>query len=193
MVDAFSLKLQRDNRKNALAVDPAKGKNWKKGCIFHRTVEMKQPHTITEPINILKTICFSLPFFSGGLHDWGILLVLSLEFQERKPQPFPTAQPIFTIYFISADKTATVYCNKANLCKRDGWRADLGEKFTRRQFPCIAGLRTEPVRLFFAHRQLRQQGFDNVKSLWRGRDGVWGREGEAFLQKSSPPPPPPFP
>ena len=67
MVDAFSLKLQRDNRKNALAVDPAKGKNWKKDCIFHRTVEMKQPHTITEPINILKTICFSLSFFSGGL------------------------------------------------------------------------------------------------------------------------------
>ena len=83
MVDAFSLKLQRDNRKNALAVDPAKGKNWKKGCIFHRTVELKQPHTITEPINILKTICFSLSFFSGGLHDWGILLVLSLELQEN--------------------------------------------------------------------------------------------------------------
>ena len=104
----------------------------------------------------------------------------------RKPQPFPTAQPIFTIYFISAAKTATVYCNKANICKRDGWRADLGEKFTRRQFPCIAGLRTETVRLFFAHRQLRQQGFDNVKSLWKGRDGVWGREGKAFLQKSFP-------
>ena len=30
MVDAFSLKLQRDNRKNALAVDPAKGKTGKK-------------------------------------------------------------------------------------------------------------------------------------------------------------------
>ena len=49
MVDAFFLKLQRDNRENVLAVDSAEGKNGEKGCIFHRTVEMKQPHTITEP------------------------------------------------------------------------------------------------------------------------------------------------
>ena len=34
MVDAFSLKLQRDNRKNALAVDPAKGKTGKKALFF---------------------------------------------------------------------------------------------------------------------------------------------------------------
>ena len=44
----FSLKLQRDNRKNALAVDPAKGKTGKKAVFFIRTVEMKQPHTIPE-------------------------------------------------------------------------------------------------------------------------------------------------
>ena len=48
MVDAFFLKLQRDNRKNALAVDPAKGKTGKK-LYFHRTMEMKQLHAITEP------------------------------------------------------------------------------------------------------------------------------------------------
>ena len=30
----FSLNLQRDNRKNTLAVDPAKGKTGEKGCIF---------------------------------------------------------------------------------------------------------------------------------------------------------------
>jgi len=30
----FSLKFQRDNRKNALAVAPAKGKIGEKGCIF---------------------------------------------------------------------------------------------------------------------------------------------------------------
>ena len=30
MVDAFSLKLQRDNRQNALTADPAKGKTGKK-------------------------------------------------------------------------------------------------------------------------------------------------------------------
>ena len=44
----FSLKLQRDNRKNALAVDPAKAKN-RKNYIFHYTMEIKQPQTITEP------------------------------------------------------------------------------------------------------------------------------------------------
>ena len=46
----YSLKLQRDNRQNALAVDPAKGKIGKKAVFSpHHTVEMKQPHTITEP------------------------------------------------------------------------------------------------------------------------------------------------
>ena len=50
MVDAFSLKLQRDNRQNALAVDPAKGKTGEKGCIFHHIAEIKQPQTITEPL-----------------------------------------------------------------------------------------------------------------------------------------------
>ena len=48
----FSLKFQRDNRQNALAVDPAKRKTGEKGCIFHRSVKMKQPHTITEPKSI---------------------------------------------------------------------------------------------------------------------------------------------
>ena len=45
----ISLKFQMNNRKNALNVESAKGKTGEKGCIFHRTVEMKQPHTITEP------------------------------------------------------------------------------------------------------------------------------------------------
>ena len=45
---AFFLKLQRDNRQNPLAVDPAKGKI-RKRLYFHSTVEMKQPHTLTEP------------------------------------------------------------------------------------------------------------------------------------------------
>jgi len=30
----FSLKFQRNNQQNALAVDPAKGKTGEKGCIF---------------------------------------------------------------------------------------------------------------------------------------------------------------
>ena len=45
----ISLKFQMNNRKNALNVESAKGKTGEKGCIFHRTVEMKQPHTRTEP------------------------------------------------------------------------------------------------------------------------------------------------
>ena len=46
----FSLKLQRDNRQNALSVAPAKGKTGEKGCIFHHIAEIKQPQTITEPL-----------------------------------------------------------------------------------------------------------------------------------------------
>ena len=34
-----------------------------------------------------------LQFSAGGLHDWGILLVIPLEFQEIKHQPLPMAQP----------------------------------------------------------------------------------------------------
>ena len=44
MADVFSLKFQRDNRQNAVGMDSAKGKAEEKGCIFHRAVEMKQPH-----------------------------------------------------------------------------------------------------------------------------------------------------
>ena len=62
----FSLKFQRDNRKNVLAVIPPRGKP-EKGCIFHRTVEMKQPHTIT-----IITESFSL----GKMKSWMILRLL---------------------------------------------------------------------------------------------------------------------
>ena len=47
----FFLKLQRDNRKNALTVDPSRGKLEKK-LYFYRTVEMEQPHTIAEPYSL---------------------------------------------------------------------------------------------------------------------------------------------
>ena len=46
----FSLKSQRDNWKNALSVNPTKGKTGEKGCIFHLTVEMKQPQTYNKAI-----------------------------------------------------------------------------------------------------------------------------------------------
>ena len=58
MVDAFSLKFHRDNRQNALALYSAKRKTGEKGCIFHRTVEMKQPQTITEPKKKYSRSCF---------------------------------------------------------------------------------------------------------------------------------------
>ncbi len=44
MIDAFSLKFQRDNRQNALALYSAKKKTGEKRLYFHRTIEMKQPH-----------------------------------------------------------------------------------------------------------------------------------------------------
>ena len=60
----FSLKFQRDNRQNALAVDPAKGKTGEKRLYFHRTIEMKQLHTMTEPFILALPygrICLSHP------------------------------------------------------------------------------------------------------------------------------------
>ena len=45
----FSLKFQRDNRQNALALYSAKRKTEEKRLYFHRTIEMKQPHAMTEP------------------------------------------------------------------------------------------------------------------------------------------------
>ena len=71
MVDTFSLKFQRDNRQNALAVDSAEGKNGEKGCIFHRTVEMKQPHIIIQEGCIIR--------------KW--LMPCFLKFQRNNQQP----------------------------------------------------------------------------------------------------------
>ena len=48
MVDTFSLKFHRDNRQNALALYSAKRKTEKR-LYFHRAVDMKQPHPLTEP------------------------------------------------------------------------------------------------------------------------------------------------
>ena len=145
MVDAFSLKLQRDNRKNALAVEPAKGKTGEKGCIFtalwrwnNHILEQSQSilpwynnvgsviicgcfiftvspycggetatysdrafsycfYIVMMPIGkalseymvvlfqqYTENICFFSKFSAGGFCDWGILLVISLEFQGNK-------------------------------------------------------------------------------------------------------------
>ena len=35
-------------------------------------------------------------FSADGLHDWGVLLVISLESQEIRQQPFSMAQPFVT-------------------------------------------------------------------------------------------------
>ena len=45
----FSLKFQRNNRKNALVMDPAKGKTGEKGRMSTRCGS-EQPHAMTEPI-----------------------------------------------------------------------------------------------------------------------------------------------
>ena len=85
MVDAFSLKFQRDNRKNALAVDPAKGKIGKKAvfspyCIDKTTTYYKEPKRKGSAI---VSCCFILQyayhidffpnFLTNGLYDWGVL------------------------------------------------------------------------------------------------------------------------
>ena len=49
MIEALFLVFQRDNRLNASPMESANGKNGEKGCIFHHTVEMNQPHPMTEP------------------------------------------------------------------------------------------------------------------------------------------------
>lgn len=45
----YFLNFQRDNRLNDSAMESANGKTGEKGCIFHHTVEMNQPHPMTEP------------------------------------------------------------------------------------------------------------------------------------------------
>ncbi|WP_337431353.1 hypothetical protein, partial [Bilophila sp.] len=45
----FSLKFQRNNRQNTLALYSAKKKTGEKRLYFHRTIEMKQLHTMIEP------------------------------------------------------------------------------------------------------------------------------------------------
>ena len=52
MVDAFSLKLQRDNRQNALAVDSAKGKA--KKAVFSPCCGDETAHALTGPNLFLK-------------------------------------------------------------------------------------------------------------------------------------------
>ena len=62
MVDAFFLKFQMDKRKNAFSRGSRQGENRRKRLYFHRTVEMKQPQTITEPkknsLNGVRSGCF---------------------------------------------------------------------------------------------------------------------------------------
>ncbi|WP_302551763.1 hypothetical protein, partial [uncultured Bilophila sp.] len=40
-----------------------------------------------------ENICFFSNLSAGGLCDWGILLVIPLEFQGKGHQPFSMAQP----------------------------------------------------------------------------------------------------
>ena len=49
----YYMNLKIDNRLNALAMDSVNGKNGKKDCILHHTVEMKQSHSMTEPARLM--------------------------------------------------------------------------------------------------------------------------------------------
>ena len=49
MADAFFLETSKGYSAKCLSRGSRQGENRKKGCIFHRPVEMEQPHTITEP------------------------------------------------------------------------------------------------------------------------------------------------
>ena len=69
----FSLKFQRDNRQNALSVNPAKGKTGEKGCIFtalwrwnnhklEQSLFNKMPTVIS---HLIKRNCFISVFQEG--------------------------------------------------------------------------------------------------------------------------------
>ena len=49
MIDAFSLKFQKNNQENTSAGDSARESRIK-SLYFQCTVKTKQPHTMTEPI-----------------------------------------------------------------------------------------------------------------------------------------------
>jgi len=86
----FPLKPQGNNRQNALAVDPAKGKTGKR-LYFHRTVEMKQPHAITGPRRKKP------PFVVGSQRGAALYgrAALPLDFEVRRIwfSPYPGASP----------------------------------------------------------------------------------------------------
>ena len=51
MVDAFFLEIPKGEPEKCLGRGFRQGENWKKGYTFHRTVKMKQPHAVTEPLS----------------------------------------------------------------------------------------------------------------------------------------------
>ena len=51
MIDAFFLETPKGEPEKNLSRGVRQGENGKKGYTFHRTVELKQPHTLTESIS----------------------------------------------------------------------------------------------------------------------------------------------
>ena len=76
----------------------------------------------------------------------------------------------YSIGIFEKNKTSTISCDTASN-KRDALPC---EPYLAPGNPLTPMNRTLPV-----------QGFDKPERLGKGRDGVWGREGEAFLQKGS--------
>ena len=62
----FSLKFQRNNRQNALAMDSAQGENLRKSLHFHRVAEMKQPYALTEPFVLWRPCAEEAALCFGG-------------------------------------------------------------------------------------------------------------------------------
>ena len=49
VIDAFFLEIPKEQPEKRLSYGFSQGENWRKRLSFHRAVEMKQPHTMTEP------------------------------------------------------------------------------------------------------------------------------------------------
>ena len=104
-------------------------------------------------------------FSADGLCDWGILLVIYLEFQGN------TASTVF--YDTATNKIPWL------------WIPPMGNSEKKAVFSLYCENKTATCydRALFFNRNSRQEGFDKRKSLGKERGGVWGGEREPFWRK----------
>ena len=93
----FFLKVSKEYPTKCLRYGFRQWENWRKRRYFHHAVEMKQPYIIWQSPVLSSQYTGNTGIFSSfsayGLHAWGLLLVIPLEFQGKKHQTFPMAQP----------------------------------------------------------------------------------------------------